>query len=173
MKYVNYCILFGLLLTGSVICVSVFVSKGGGKVLEFSVLIAWFLTFASIGLFFVATILWFVEWLEEYWESMFPLNFGIALFGLNSFQYHPEISNVLIVMSILAAIFVSFAVIKFKLIKSKVLALVLLLLLFSGMFFEVPLFVSLVFILVSISTFFHKRGVDKSHQITEVSSIDS
>ncbi len=83
------------------------------------------LLFAAI-LLLVGLILSLFGQIQNFWNDLYPLNFGLALLGLSSFNYNPILHPILwLFLSFLFALLISFVIHKYNLIKYKILIFVL------------------------------------------------
>jgi hypothetical protein len=110
-----------------------------------------FFGFLAVIFFVVGTSMFLLSRLQNYWKTLFPLNFGLTLLGISFFQYTDFIPSIWILFAFIFALIISAVLYKTRTIESKWLIILLIVLLFIRGDFWTSFVIGIIFISLAVA----------------------
>lgn len=155
---INKIIFIGLIISGSGLILGYILAKFDSLYYLAGILVGsgayfgmFFGIFALIS-FVIGTIMFLTGYMENYWHTFYPLNFGLTLLGGSFFQHNSNIHNAsLILIALIASFLTSFILYKINAMKTRWLLVILMAPLFLKSDFWTTFVIGIVFVSLSLA----------------------
>lgn len=127
----NKLIFIGLIISGAGLIIGYFFEKSGmlnyiaGVLLGTGAYFGLFFGFLAVIFFVIGTSMFFLGRMENFWETLFPLNLGLTLLGISFFQHTDFTSFLWILFAFFFALAISVILYKTRILQSKWLIILL------------------------------------------------
>lgn len=95
MRLLNIVVFAGLVLAGGALLLGISSSpssKWTSLFLTFGVVAGWLFAVIAVLLFVGGTIAFLVRRTEEYWNTLYPINFGLVVFGISALAFRTDVT---------------------------------------------------------------------------------
>lgn len=154
MDILNKAILGGFFAAGLLLIASWLFPSQLGFLVGHAVFLGWLLVYLAVIVFFISAVLYSFGRIGDYWRTLYPVNFGLALLGWAFITYNAEIPSFWIAAACTTAVVVAFALYKSGITKSKwskwIVVLLIVPLLAVNVIFWMSLMVGLIFISLAL-----------------------
>jgi hypothetical protein len=122
---------------------------------------------AAIISFFYGTFMFMIGRMNNYWQSLYPINFGLTLLGVSMWQYNLNMPIIWVLATIISAFAITLIIYKVNATKSRWLLVVLIGVTFitenvTGVRFWDTIMMGIIFICLSIAVRRKERNVNES-----------